>query len=85
MNKKLLFAGLLSAGVILFSSFNSSLKTLYDFKAKTIDGADFDFSKLKGKKVLIVNTASMCGFTPQYKDLEKLFKDYGGDKFTIIG
>ena len=60
-------------------------KTLYDFKATTIDGQEFDFSTLKGKKVLIVNTASKCGFTPQYEDLEKLYKEYGGDKFTIIG
>ena len=61
------------------------MKSLYDFKAKTIDGSDFDFSSLKGKKVLIVNTASECGNTPQYKDLEDLYKTYGGDKFTIIG
>ncbi|HTB31436.1 MAG TPA: glutathione peroxidase [Bacteroidia bacterium] len=60
-------------------------KNLYDFKAKTIDGKDFDFSKLKGKKVMIVNTASMCGFTPQYADLEKLYQQYGGEHFTIIG
>ena len=40
---------------------------------------------LKGKKVLVVNTASKCGNTPQYEDLEKLFETYGGDKFTIIG
>jgi glutathione peroxidase len=60
-------------------------KTLYDFKARTIDGVDFDFSTLKGKKVLIVNTASKCGFTPQYQQLEELYKSYGGAKFTIIG
>src|SRR5271157_217797 len=60
-------------------------KTLYDFKAKTIDGKDFDFSTLKGKKVLVVNTASKCGYTPQYADLEKLYKMYGGDHFVIIG
>lgn len=85
MNKKLLFASIVSAGVILMSSFNTSMKTLYDFKCKTIEGQDFDLSKLKGKKVLVVNTASKCGFTPQYADLEKLYKQYGGDKFTIIG
>ncbi len=62
-----------------------TLKTLYDFKATTIDGKEFDFSTLKGKKVLIVNTASKCGHTPQYKDLEDLYKTYGGDKFVIIG
>lgn len=60
-------------------------KTLYDFTAKTIDGQDFDFSSLKGKKVLIVNTASKCGYTPQYEQLEELYKKYGGDGFEIIG
>jgi glutathione peroxidase len=60
-------------------------KTFYDFTAKTIDGKDFDFHSLKGKKVLVVNTASKCGFTPQYEQLEALYKTYGGDKFTIIG
>lgn len=59
--------------------------SFYDFKARTIEGKEFDFSSLKGKKVLIVNTASECGNTPQYKELEQLFKTYGGDKFTIIG
>ena len=85
MNKKLLFAGIVSAGIILLSSFNTSMKTLYDFKCKTIDGQNFDLSTLKGKKVLVVNTASKCGFTPQYADLEKLYKQYGGAGFTIIG
>jgi glutathione peroxidase len=57
----------------------------YSFKVKTIDGKNFDFSSLKGKKVLVVNTASKCGFTPQYKELEDLYKMYGGPRFTIIG
>jgi glutathione peroxidase len=56
----------------------------YDFKVKTLEGKDFDFSSLKGKKVMIVNTASKCGFTPQYKDLEELFEKYS-DKLVIIG
>lgn len=60
-------------------------KTLYDFTVKNIDGKDFDLSSLKGKKVLVVNTASKCGFTPQYEDLQKLYKKYGSDKFVIIG
>lgn len=64
---------------------NKKMNTLYDFKAKSIDGEDFDLASLKGKKVLIVNTASKCGFTPQYKELEELYKTYGGDKFVIIG
>lgn len=60
-------------------------KTLYDFKAKTIDGQDFDFASLKGKKVLIVNTASKCGYTPQYEQLQKLYDQMGGENFEIIG
>jgi glutathione peroxidase len=62
-----------------------SKKSFYDFKSTTIDGQPFDLSSLKGKKVLVVNTASKCGNTPQYAQLEELFKKYGGDKFTIIG
>lgn len=57
----------------------------YSLNATTIDGQPFSFSSLKGKRVLIVNTASKCGYTPQYKDLEKLYRTYGGEKFTIIG
>lgn len=59
-------------------------KTLYDFKMKSIDGEMIDFSKYKGKKVLIVNTASECGYTPQYAELEELNKKYG-DKLVILG
>ena len=57
----------------------------HSYKTKTIDGADFDLASLKGKKVLVVNTASKCGLTPQYKDLQELYAKYGGDKFIIIG
>lgn len=64
---------------------SSSKKSFYDFTVKTIEGEDFPLSQLKGKKVLVVNTASKCGYTPQYEDLEKLYQKYGGDKFTIIG
>ncbi len=59
--------------------------SFYALKAISIDGETFNFSDLKGKKALIVNTASKCGYTPQYEDLEKLYKKYGGDNFTIIG
>lgn len=60
-------------------------KTLYDFTAKTIDGKEFDFSTLKGKKVLIVNTATECSLAPQLKKLQELYEEYGGDDFEIIG
>src|SRR5690606_21694270 len=58
---------------------------LYDFKVTDINGAEFDLSQLKGKKVLIVNTASECGLTPQYETLEEVYQEYGGDEFTIVG
>jgi glutathione peroxidase len=57
----------------------------YDFRVKTLEGQTFDFATLKGKKVMIVNTASKCGFTPQYKDLEELYEKYGNSNFVIIG
>jgi len=60
-------------------------KSFYDYSVKTIDDEDFSFSSLKGKKVMVVNTASKCGNTPQYGELEKLYKEFGGDKFVIIG
>jgi glutathione peroxidase len=59
--------------------------SFYDLKAKTIDGENFDFSSLKGKKVLIVNVASECGFTGQYKPLQELYDAYSDKNFTIIG
>ena len=64
---------------------NPGKKTFHDFTVTTIDGEEYPLSQLKGKKVLVVNTASKCGYTPQYEDLEKLFEKYGGDKFIIIG
>jgi glutathione peroxidase len=88
MNIKLVvFAGVIGGLMFILTSFvmKSDKKVLYDFTAKTIDGKDFDFSSLRGKKVMIVNTASLCGFTPQYADLEKLYQEYGGDHFVIIG
>ena len=60
-------------------------KSFHDFTVTTIDGKSFPLSNLKGKKVLVVNTASKCGLTKQYKDLEFLYQNYGGDNFEIIG
>jgi glutathione peroxidase len=57
----------------------------HQFKAKTLDGGELDFSTLKGKKVLVVNVASKCGLTPQYEGLQKLYDKYGGDNFEIVG
>lgn len=60
-------------------------ESLYDFTVKDIYGEDFDFSDLKGKKIMIVNTASKCGLTTQYKGLENLYSKYKNDNFIIIG
>lgn len=63
-------------------SFSST--ALFDFKVKNIEGNTIDLTAFKGKKILIVNTASECGFTPQYEDLQKLYSTYK-DKLVIIG
>jgi len=60
-------------------------KTLYDFEVQDISGENYDLSQHEGKKVLVVNTASKCGLTPQYEDLEKLYKEYNESGFVIIG
>ncbi|MEO9209575.1 MAG: glutathione peroxidase [Ginsengibacter sp.] len=57
---------------------------IYSFKMKSLEGEMIDFSKYKGKKILIVNTASKCGYTPQYEELETLYKTYG-NKLVIVG
>lgn len=62
-----------------------TMKTLHEFTALTIEGEELDLSTFKGKKVLIVNTASECGLTPQYEMLQELHNEYGGDNFAIIG
>ncbi len=58
--------------------------SVYDFKAPALDGSTIDFAAFKGKKILIVNTASKCGLTPQYEGLEKLYKEHK-DKLVIVG
>lgn len=62
-----------------------SKQNIYQFKVTDLNGKTFDFSTLKGKKVLIVNTASKCGYTPQYKELEEIYKKYNSKNFVIIG
>ena len=74
-----LFGGLLLSVSVL------AQHNIYDFTVKDIDGHAYSFSQLKGKKIMIVNVASKCGFTPQYKALEALYKKYKSDNFIIIG
>ncbi|MBN2616379.1 MAG: glutathione peroxidase [Bacteroidales bacterium] len=73
------------SAVLLFSVSLYAQKNIYGFTVKDINGKPFALSQLKGKKVLIVNVASKCGFTPQYKALEALYKKYESDGFVIIG
>ena len=60
-------------------------KSLHDFKVEALDGSEFDFASLKGKKVMVVNTASKCGLTPQYEQLQALYEEYKDDNFVIVG
>jgi glutathione peroxidase len=71
---------LLLTAILLFTTTSS----IHTFDFQTIDGKTMSFSSFKGKKILIVNTASRCGYTSQYEDLEKLHKQYGS-KLIIIG
>jgi len=77
--------------ILIFSSFlimsmmPAEQQTIYQFKVKDIDGKTFDFATLKGKKIMIVNTASKCGLTPQYEQLEALYDKYKNKNFIIVG
>ena len=70
--------------VSVFGSRPVITKSIYDFKVEGLTGGTVDFSAYKGKKILIVNTASQCGYTPQYEGLEKLYEQYK-DKLVIVG
>ncbi|WP_373056437.1 glutathione peroxidase [Zunongwangia sp. H14] len=84
--KKLLLFCLITFSWLLQAQNNKIMDhTIYQFKVKDIQGKDFDLSTLRGKKVMIVNTASKCGFTPQYKQLQELYSLYKEKDFVIIG
>jgi glutathione peroxidase len=72
------------AFTLLFTLMFAGSGSVYDFQLKTIDGKDFSLAKYRGKKILIVNTASKCGYTPQYADLQKLAELYK-DKVVVVG
>ncbi len=60
------------------------MESIYNFKAKTLQGKEIDFSDYKNNTILIINTASKCGFTPQYEGLEKLYQQYKDQDFVIL-
>ena len=66
-------------------SITAQEQSFYNLSAITIDGEEFEFCELEGKKVMIVNTASNCSFTRQYEKLQNLYEQYGENNFTIIG
>jgi len=76
---------ILSVLLFTMNSYAQPNPNLHSFTVEDIQGKPFDLSQLKGKKVLIVNTASKCGLTPQYKELEQLYQQYKDQNFIIIG
>lgn len=85
--KAFIISFLMSISLLSTTSFagdHTAQANIYAFKVQGIDGASIDFAKFKGKKILIVNTASRCGYTPQYEALESLYKAYKG-KLVIVG
>ena len=80
----------MKATIIILATFISTMgmaqtSSIHQFKVKTLEGEEFDFATLKGKKIMIVNVASKCGLTPQYEDLQKLYDMYKDKNFIIIG
>ena len=71
--------------VIIFFAAALPTKTVYDFKMKDIDGKEVSLSEYKGRVLLIVNVASLCGNTPQYRDIEALYKKYKNQGFAVLG
>jgi len=77
------FLSFFAGSTMIAEPFNGA--SFYDFTMKTIDGKDMHLDKYKGKVVLVVNVASFCGFTKQYKGLEELFEKYKNKNFVILG
>lgn len=82
--KKFIFI-LLAMVSIGINAQNMSNRSIHQFKVTDLEGREFDFSKLKGKKIMVVNTASECGLTPQYKQLQKVYEQYQDKGFVIVG
>ncbi len=82
MVRELLLSSVFLLSVLVSSS---QAESFYDFNLKTINGDPMPFSQFKGKVVLLVNTASKCGFTPQYAGLENLWKTYQGRGLVVVG
>ena len=71
--------------VLIMSSVQASEKVFHDFTIESISGETINLSDYKSKVVLLVNTASKCGFTPQYSGLQKIYEKYKDDGFVVLG
>jgi glutathione peroxidase len=76
---------LIFISMLLMSTTNITTDSVYEFKPTNINGKETSLNKYKGKVLLIVNTASECGYTPQYEGLQALYEKYGDDKFAVLG
>lgn len=76
---------LISSSFSIDHQIKNKKMSIHEFKVESISGESYDFSNLKGKKIMIVNTASKCGLTPQYEQLEALYQKYKNDNFVIVG
>lgn len=85
MKRTAAFTTMLLLTVLSYTGIKAQDTGFYDLKMTDIKGEEVDFSQFKGKKVLIVNTASECGFTPQYEGLEQLYKAYGQKGLVVLG
>ena len=85
MKKITFLITLFISNIIVSQNFRQMKETIHQFEITDLSGKKFDMSSLKGKKVMIVNTASKCGLTYQYEILEKLYNEYKSDDFVIVG
>ena len=85
MKKTIVFLLMISYQTGIAQNSNVMNNTIYQYTVKDIEGNEFDFQKLDGKKIMVVNTASKCGLTPQYMGLQELYRKYKNSGFVIVG
>ena len=84
MNIKYIYRSIISLMLLMKLSLGIASGSIFELKATNIDGSEVSLSNYKGKVLLVVNTASRCGFTPQYKSLEKIYKKYKERDFVVL-